>query len=122
MIYNREELLGLRQKAIKYLKDSYTEDIDFLTNILLEYPTIHYCETDKSKIDGKWIKSEYTSTGHGAFGEPEGYRTFRILGWNTDNLSTVFFNSDDEPITCSNLNIDKLVEDVRTAHNESFKL
>jgi hypothetical protein len=122
MIYTREQIISLRKKLIKFLSESHSEKISKLTDILIEYPTISYCETAIKDIDRKWFTQDWTSTGHGAFGEPEGYSTTSILGWDIFSVNEVFFNSDDAPIRCSDLNLKGLVRDVKIAHNNSFKL
>jgi hypothetical protein len=59
MKHTREHLISLRKKLIQFLPISHKEKIDKLTDILMEYPTISYCETSIKDIDRKWFKKTF---------------------------------------------------------------
>jgi hypothetical protein len=123
MKYDRDKLIRLRKRLIQYQKShNLSEQVDKLTDILLEYPLISYVETNVKDIDRKWVTRDWTKTGYGAFGEPEGYSTERILGWDITNLKCVFFTEDNTPILCSNIEIEKLINTVKQAVIESFDI
>jgi len=73
---NREQLIKLRENLIKYLPEK-TKEIEKLAQLFIHNPTmtrvVNISDRDKmDKLDYKKDR-EYVSTGHGAFGEPEGY-------------------------------------------------
>lgn len=122
MKYTREQLINLRKKLINFLPVTHKEKIDKLTDILIEYPTISYCETTIKDIDRKWFKKTFYKTGHDCWGNGEYDIDFYICGWNEIQVKEVFFDVDNTPITASKLNINTLLEEVKEEHNKSFKL
>jgi len=124
MRYNRENILNLRKKLIKFCSDTNHSDIEFITERLLEYPTMVEIVTELGEVPRRYIDTEYVSTGHGAFGEPEGYSISRVCGSaSLENRGIiVFLDSEGVPVYGCNRNIEKLIELVKDAHNNSFTL
>lgn len=124
MKYNRENILNLRKKLIKFCSDTNYSDIEFITERLLEYPTMIEVVTELGEVPRKYIQTEYVSTGHGAFGEPEGYIISRVCGsMSLENRRImVFLDSEGVPVFGCNRDIEKLIDVVKKAHNNSFTL
>ena len=66
MKYTRENILNLRKKLIRYCSDTNLSDIEFITERLIEYPTMADVVTELSEVPRRYIQTEYVSTGHGA--------------------------------------------------------
>jgi hypothetical protein len=124
MKYTRENILNLRKQLIKYCSETNLHDIEFITEKLLDHPSMVEVITELNEVPNQYIRKDYVSTGHGAFGEPEGYSIYRVCG--SANLNNrrimVFLNSSGEPIFACNKDIEKLIEIVKVAHNNSFTL
>jgi hypothetical protein len=124
MRYTRENILNLRKKLIKYCSDTSNRDIEFLTDKLLDYPTMVEAVTELAEVSNQYIKSEYISTGHGAFGEPEGYSIRRVCGsGDLDNRRVmVFLDSEGVPVFACNRDIENLIDIAKEAHSNSFTI
>jgi hypothetical protein len=124
MKYTRENILNLRKKLIRYCSDTNLSDIEFITERLIEYPTMAEVVTELIEVPRRYIQTEYVSTGHGAFGEPEGYSVSRVCGsMSLDNRRImVFLDSEGIPVFGCNRNIEQLIELAKEAHNNSFTL
>jgi hypothetical protein len=122
MKYNREQIINLRRMMIKHNVNE--SSIKTITEALINNPLMTSVVTDLDEIKNKYIKREYVSTGHGAFGEPEGYTDFYVCGFPIENRhNMVFLNENEEPIYANNsLNIEKLIEETKQKHNDSFTL
>lgn len=124
MRYTRENILNLRKQLIKYCSESLFKDIEFLTEKLLEFPTMVEVVTELSEVPYPYIKREYVSTGHGAFGEPEGYTTKRVCGSADLNNRRimVFLDSSDIPVFACNRDLENLISITKEAFNNSFTI
>ena len=124
MRYTRENILNLRKQLIKYCSETNLRDIEFLTEKLIDYPTMVEVVTDLGEVPNGYIKTEYISTGHGAFGEPEGYTIRRVCGsGDLDNRRImVFLDSEGVPVFASNRNIENLIDIAKEAHSNSFTI
>ena len=124
MRYNRENILNLRKQLIKYCSETNLRDIEFLTEKLIDYPTMVEVVTELDEVPNGYIKKEYVSTGHGAFGEPEGYTIRRVCGsGDLDNHRImVFLDSEGVPVFACDRGIEKLIDIAKEAHYNSFTI
>ncbi len=124
MKYTRENILNLRKKLIKLCSDTNYSDIEFITERLLEYPTMVDVVTELREVPRRYIQTEYVSTGHGAFGEPEGYTVSRVCGGSglENRRIMVFLDSEGVPVFGCNRDIEQLIDVVKKAHDNSFTI
>jgi hypothetical protein len=124
MRYTRENILNLRKKLIKLCSDTNYSDIEFITERLLEYPTMVDVVTELREVPRRYIQTEYVSTGHGAFGEPEGYTVSRVCGSSglENRRIMVFLDSEGVPVFGCNRDIEQLIDVVKKAHDNSFTI
>jgi hypothetical protein len=124
MRYTRENILNLRKQLIKYCSETNLRDIEFLTEKLIDYPTMVEVVTELGEVPNGYIKTEYVSTGHGAFGEPEGYTIRRVCGsGDLDNRRVmVFLESEGVPVFACNRDIENLIDIAKEAHSNSFTI
>lgn len=124
MKYTRENIVNLRKQLIKYCSETNLRDIEFLTEKLIDYPTMVEVVTELGEVPNGYIKTEYVSTGHGAFGEPEGYTIRRVCGsGDLDNRRVmVFLESEGVPVFACNRDVEKLIEVAKEAFNNSFSI
>lgn len=121
MKYDREQIINLRMAMIKYgIKDS---SIKTITESLIKYPKMVSVVTRLDEIKYKYVTREYVSTGHGAFGEPEGYTNTYVNGVSLENKGNmIFLNELEEPIYSSRFNLENMINLTKEKHNESFTL
>jgi len=118
--FPREKLLNLRKKLIEYMSDSYSTSI--ITEALINYPECVNFITDYRELPGRYVERKYTSTGHGAFGEPEGYSDYYVCGRNCEIGYIIMLNSKDAPINVIPLDFDKTVKSLKEEHDKSFTI
>ncbi len=121
MRYSRKEIVNLRKLMIKY---GVEENLVIITDMLIDYPEMINVVTNLDEITPKFIKREYISTGHGAFGESEGYTNEYVCGQPVERRrNMILLNQNDEPIFADKfVDIEKIIELTKEKHLESFKL
>jgi hypothetical protein len=118
--FPREKLLNLRKKLIEYMPNSYA--VSSITEALINYPECVSFITDWRKLPGKYVERKYTSTGHGAFGEPEGYVDYYLCGRNCEIGYIIMLNSKDEPVNVLSVDFEKTLKAVKEEHDKSFTI
>jgi hypothetical protein len=121
MKYSRSEIVNLRKLMIKY---SVEKNLVTITDMLIDYPEMVNIVTDLDEIPSGYIKREHISTGHGAFGEPEGYTNEYVCGQRVGRrCNMILLNDKDEPIFAKNsIDLEKIIELTKEKHNQTFTL
>lgn len=121
MEYSREQIITLRKMMIKY---NIERDLQKITNLLIDYPKMVNVVTDLEEVSSKYVKREYFSTGHGAFGEPEGYTNKYICGNPIENRKNIIFLDEDNiPIYADKrIDIESLIVEIKGYYIDDFKL
>ena len=121
MKYSRKEIVNLRKLMIKY---GVEKNLGTITDMLIDYPEMVNVVTDLDEISSRFIKREYISTGHGAFGEPEGYTNEYVCGQPVERRrNMILLNQNDEPIFADKfVDLEKIIETTKEKHNQTFSL
>ena len=109
MKYSRSEIVNLRKLMIKY---GVEKNLVTITDMLIDYPEMVNVVTDLDEIPSGYVKREHVSTGHGAFGEPEGYTNEYVCGQRVERRrNMILLNDKDEPIFANKfVDIEKIIE------------
>lgn len=122
MRLTRQNTINLRKHLIDFYKDTKSRQIEELTNLLINYPTMVNVTTRLKDVDSKYLRKKTTNVGYGAFGEPEVDWHYTINDLYVDNHYLVFFDENENAVVSYPLDLDKLIDEVKVAHQNSFTL
>lgn len=113
MRLTREKLIHLRKLLIEYCKEKNKNEIEILTELLITNIRLVSIETSYNNLNNKHITRKIIKTGYGAFGEPESDINYYVMGKYVDYDSSIGLDENEEPIVVSNINIPRLINDVK---------
>lgn len=110
MKITRDQFNNLRKQLIKFCSDTHQDKILTIQELLIDYPEAVEVVKNYHNLN-KGVKSDYTSTGHGAFGEPEGYIDYfvcgKVVGWK----DAILIDKDENPVAVAKyINIEELIK------------
>lgn len=116
----REEIIAIRKKTIKLLPQK-VYDIEKITEALITQPTIVEAETDFRDLK-RGVRKRIVDAGHGAFGERESDVYHYVCDVSVNVGDTIFLNADGLPLCVIKVDLRKLVEELKVAHDNSFDI
>lgn len=120
MRISRQEIITIREKMLNLLPQKIY-DIESITRALIMQPTIIEAETDFRDLK-RGVKKRIVDAGHGAFGERESDVYYYVCDVSVNVGDTIFLNSDGLPLCVIKVNLKKLVEELKVAHDNSFDI
>lgn len=106
MRISREDLKNLRKNLIDYCFE-LEDEIDEITNVLIDYPNLTHIETNWRKVRGE-VKSSSIEDGHDCWGKSEWINNDYIRGMNTDIIKFIAIDSNEYHLYVSRLDIEEL--------------
>ena len=110
MKITRDQFNNLRKQLIRFCSDTRQDDIYAIQELLIGFPETVEVLGRREELT-KGVTRIYTSTGHGAFGEREGYSSYYVCGVDTGFRDAVLIDGEGNPLAVAkNLDIEALIE------------